>query len=771
MDRTRQPASPMNSLQLNITLSDADRLKTSLSFGSGASGWHPLLSYDETDLSLSRITHKSQVMLSTLNQANRNGCLTPRLLRSLIETGQLLRDELLSPRLKEKVNQTDAKYMTVSMDERLVHIPWELLHDGRQFLCQRFAVGRLVQTRQPFCDPAVSRHPSPLRAMILADLDGSLPAAHKEAADIRNLIEMQPLDIRVMMRCADVNAEYLRTKIRNYDWVHFAGHADYGDDEDPHAGWRLSDGWLSAKDTLKMAGTGTMPALIFANACQSARTSAWSIDMHRQRKLFGLVNAFLLTGTRHFVGTSWEIPDAPGRHFALAFYQHLLAGATVGHAVCSARKALADAYGQEQVIWASYVLYGDPTYRYVDTEQKTFDHRDASSDPAKRQSQPGIELTRATRPAAAESHHDGGAAKTKGRWVFALLLLGCLATAAIWFVARPPLKDIALIENAQEAYRAGDFSQVMQLCPAPREGAQPLVGCLLLRGNIMFVQADLEGAERLYQRVRQSPDASSMDMAEALIGLGRIASSRGDHQQAIERYQAAARLSPRSDRPLVSLAMVNEQMGNDEKAVEYLNRAKQYRNADVEVIDAMHRTISQKISLQDDKRKTERIDRLIDKLTNMPPSEPSDDESDNAAHLPMGVWVMNMETSGYSLQEGVSRQITALIEKRLQEKSEFRVVDRHLMDRTLAELHVGASRLTEQQSRLQLGRLQSVRLMISGRMIFAGSEIQITLRCIDTESSRVVAVVVEAFPSSQPFSEMARVVTEEVLEKMNPGFT
>ena len=35
-----------------------------------------------------------------------------------------------------------------------------------------------------------------------------------------------------------------------------------------------------------------------------------------------------------------------------------------------ARQALTERYGEESVVWASYVLYGDPTCRYLETTEE-----------------------------------------------------------------------------------------------------------------------------------------------------------------------------------------------------------------------------------------------------------------------------------------------------------------------------------------------------------------------------------------------------------------
>ncbi len=58
------------------------------------------------------------------------------------------------------------------MDDQLVQVPWELLHDGRQFLCQGFNLGRLVKTRQNISGGKTRLLGPPLKVLVLADPGG-----------------------------------------------------------------------------------------------------------------------------------------------------------------------------------------------------------------------------------------------------------------------------------------------------------------------------------------------------------------------------------------------------------------------------------------------------------------------------------------------------------------------------------------------------------------------------------------------------------------------
>ena len=106
-------------------------------------------------------------MVETLNNVNRKGRLTHEVLIKLREIGQVLRDDLFTHDVKKRIKETQADHLILNLDDQLVHVPWELLHDGQQFLCQRFSMGRLVKTRQPIIDSrtrSLARHIQPCSA-------------------------------------------------------------------------------------------------------------------------------------------------------------------------------------------------------------------------------------------------------------------------------------------------------------------------------------------------------------------------------------------------------------------------------------------------------------------------------------------------------------------------------------------------------------------------------------------------------------------------------
>jgi CHAT domain-containing protein len=302
-------------------------------------------------------------IVSILNKANKRGDVNPDTMNELKRTGQYLYDELLTPKVKHSLKSARTDMLIVSIDDQLVQIPWELLFDGSNFLCLRFNMGRIVSTRQTVTGTLKREQKEALTMLVVADPQGNLNAAYKEGIAIRNNLSEIDDVIKTSFVGSKVDTHYIKSNIRDYEIVHYAGHSDYNQQEPSSGGWMLSDGKFSPSDIAKMSGGAPFPFLVFSNACHSGRTGEWLIREGFEENIYGLANAFLLSGVTHYIGTFWEILDSPGSFVANEFYKALVnKNISVGEALRTARKHSIEKFGGNNIIWASYMLYGDPSF-------------------------------------------------------------------------------------------------------------------------------------------------------------------------------------------------------------------------------------------------------------------------------------------------------------------------------------------------------------------------------------------------------------------------
>ncbi len=359
---TRGPAKKEGSIVLDASVAGKSLKVSAYERNDGEE--RAVKNYKEVPYQEEKVRELSRSIVEVLNRANRRGKIGKDLLVKLRELAGMLFDQLVPVDIKDRLKSTGQGNLMLNIDDRLVHIPWELLFDGKEFLCHRFSVGRSVSTQQTVSAAVRALH-RPLKMQILADPRGDLPAAYQEGIAIQNEVAKFEEWLDVTLKTTDITQDYAKGKIRNFDIVHYAGHAEHNTEHPEQSAWLLKDGKLTAAEIMTMAGSRPMPALVFSNACQTGQTDSWKLDENFGDRIFGVANAFLLSGVQHYIGTFWEIPDEAGSLFARSFYRSLVDGATVGEALRQARQSLIQKYGEDTIVWASYMLYGDPTTRYA----------------------------------------------------------------------------------------------------------------------------------------------------------------------------------------------------------------------------------------------------------------------------------------------------------------------------------------------------------------------------------------------------------------------
>jgi hypothetical protein len=281
-------------------------------------------------------------------------------LRDLQRIGGLIFSHLLTEPARKRLRAADPCDLYLRLDEQLIHVPWELGFDGKDFLATKFRVGWQVITRYPLPEVSTGRQPNgPLRVLFIADPTESLPEAGVEAEQLCALLDEVP-SVEVTLRGGrGVRKVPLLAELQAHEVVHFAGHSFYDPDNPSQSGWRLHEGVLTAGELSKLTHP---PLLVFSNSCQAGATTEWRGNYRYEGQAFSIGSAFLLAGVQNYIGTFWVIHDAESVVFASAFYRSLAVGLSLGAALVQARQAVIRQRNSESLTWASYMLYGDPAF-------------------------------------------------------------------------------------------------------------------------------------------------------------------------------------------------------------------------------------------------------------------------------------------------------------------------------------------------------------------------------------------------------------------------
>jgi tetratricopeptide (TPR) repeat protein len=216
----------------------------------------------------------------------------------------------------------DVRRVIIVPDRSLEHVPFAALHDGRQYLVERFEVAVAASAAS-----LQARGAEPVRsamAMALPSGEGTqstrLPDSDAELAEVG----------AVYSHCArEPRATLAQLREVRADVLHLAGHTAREQGAGEQA-LLFADGRASWKTIAAMAPL--RPRVVVLAACETLRRP----DASATRALT-LAGAFAAAGARDVVGTLTPIGDRHARVLFAAFHRHLAAGATPAAALRAAQ--------------------------------------------------------------------------------------------------------------------------------------------------------------------------------------------------------------------------------------------------------------------------------------------------------------------------------------------------------------------------------------------------------------------------------------------------
>jgi CHAT domain-containing protein/tetratricopeptide (TPR) repeat protein len=764
---------------------------------------NPVRHYERQEVSLSAMQHEVDTLMALLSRAaqHQDGSQTA-VWQEIQVRGAALYQQLLSPGIQEALQRSTAADLFLYIDDALVQIPWELLCDGTAFLCRRFNMGRIVSTQQALVAAKPWLHGASLRMLIVANPTGDLEAATQEGRTIRDELTTSAPRWRVDIGSPQMHVPYLKDHMTQYDVLHYAGHADYHLQDPAQSGWRLTDGKLTAHDIVQIGHAAPMPALVFCNACESGQTTAWEIRPGVSEGIYGLANAFLLAGAHHYIGTFWEIPDQASAAFASYFYQRLADGVGVGEALRYARQELAMRYGETSIVWASYVLYGDPTFRYLEVPQ---------AHPAP---QPPVSEVLSAPPEAAAAPQ-GVLRGTPGTRpprklplaLGAAALAVLLALGAVWFRTRAPdraQRAQTLSTQAYQALQQGDWAQAEPLFQQLRHHATPrlqsegyaglaaialvrgempqaldwaaqadtldpeIAYSYVIRGHVFFQQGKLEEARQAYQTATTKTHGAPWQQAIALDRLGRLSAAQGQTDLAMTYYDKAISQGG----PELAIASTNKaylltQNGQYEAAVALYRQVVQQQPED-RLAAVLLREAERRDQLAHDQERQTRITQLIaDLVQEHREGRSPGPQGDAWTSPPLTLALLDFQRQGTpEPRAGEDEVLLQSLAEALQASGRLLLIERDHLDALLTELQLGASALADPQVATRVGRILAARLLATGSIIRTGTEVQLSVRLIETETTRVRASATEVMTTPTAFETTVTSLAQTLLRKV-----
>jgi hypothetical protein len=280
--------------------------------------------------------------------------------------GRLMYSLLIPDAMQRLIDETRCPLTVTSND---LELPWELMHDGEDYLCLKRPFARMPvgQTFPRRSRRSVQRPRAIWNVLLVhADPAGNLSESASEIEEIDGTLHQLPVWVNTHVLSGEqVTGELLTRHLSSgrYDLIHYAGHAGFDLAEPAKSFLLLNDGRRFSAERVQRVLEGR--PIVFLNACDTSRgdnedgsTSTSRIVARAQ----GLASAFIYGGAQACVGTLWPVFDDSARALATSFYTQLVARQRVGEALREARAIGRDKHG-DRLTWAAYALYGDPLCR------------------------------------------------------------------------------------------------------------------------------------------------------------------------------------------------------------------------------------------------------------------------------------------------------------------------------------------------------------------------------------------------------------------------
>jgi CHAT domain-containing protein len=227
--------------------------------------------------------------------------------------------------------------------------PWELMHDGDDFLCLKSATVRREAGSRTYEE--------------MLDVKGVLVVASNPLGDLENVEREANSVLNSIKRIGDIESKLLSGKDATkenvikeiesgrYQVIHYSGHSNFDEKSPGNSYLLLKDGRKLKADELARLSKDKELHLVFLNSCLSG---ADKVDVFN---VTGLSSAFVKSGVPNVIGMKWSISDYGATLLSEKFYEEYVKTKDPTEALRKARKSVGEATDWNDPAWAAPIIY------------------------------------------------------------------------------------------------------------------------------------------------------------------------------------------------------------------------------------------------------------------------------------------------------------------------------------------------------------------------------------------------------------------------------
>ncbi|HEU5376605.1 MAG TPA: AAA family ATPase [Ktedonobacteraceae bacterium] len=287
---------------------------------------------------------------------------------ALLTLGRYLFDSLLPPELQDILRQLDVPLI---FQTNTPHIPWELLYDTKsvpgRYLCQHVNLGRqatpgrgiprfasessgMHKTRKPG-----RRDGQGLNVLFLVNPTNDRPQAEEEVATLCTTLPESVSRIILYRQQANQLEMRMRMGSEQPQVIHYAGPLPQVSSAGGALLFLAGSSRLDSSAAAQLLQALPRRPLIFLSYYDGGQAHTLTPE-----ETENMAASLIASGAGAVVAMRWPVDFQRAREFVVMFYQEIADGVAPGEAMRRARVAMAQRR-QDDVAWAAYVLYGDPS--------------------------------------------------------------------------------------------------------------------------------------------------------------------------------------------------------------------------------------------------------------------------------------------------------------------------------------------------------------------------------------------------------------------------
>ena len=283
------------------------------------------------------------------------------------QLAQQLYADLIEP-FHTALTRYDIQTLVFVNDGILRNIPMAALHDGNQYLIERYALAiapSLQQSQNPVSNP--NNRPN---ALVLGLTEnptvsgqglGALSAVQREVREILSILPNSDLLLNESLTKANL-AQKLGQQV--YPVLHIATHGKF--ESDPQNTFLVMGNKETASVENKLLRLGELDTLIRSGAPREGLLdlivlSACQTASGDERSTLGLAGVTIRAGAESALASLWSVNDVSTADLITYFYQNWQTGLSKAEALRAAQlQVMADArYFQHPAYWSAFILVGD----------------------------------------------------------------------------------------------------------------------------------------------------------------------------------------------------------------------------------------------------------------------------------------------------------------------------------------------------------------------------------------------------------------------------